>query len=123
VDKTELIERAIGPDCTRPDRRPPINIVFVGHVDSGKSTICGKILILQSRIDQRTIEKYEEEAKILNRETWSLAYVMDINLEERERGKTLETGRSYFETPNKRFTILDAPGHRAHLPNMVVGTT
>jgi len=103
------------------EKRQPISIVFIGHVDVGKSTICGRIMIITEKIDQRTIKKYEQEAKEKNRETWWLAYVMDVTEEERQRGKTVEVGRATFVTPTKRYTIFDAPGHAGYVPNMIMG--
>merc|ERR1712003_49068 len=89
-----------------PDPRPHLNVVFIGHVDAGKSTTCGQILYLSGCVDERTIEKYQKEAKDKNRESWFLAYIMDTNEEEKAKGKTVEVGRAQFETENKRFTIL-----------------
>lgn len=104
------------------DPRENINVVFIGHVDAGKSTISGNLLVITGQVDQRTVQKYEREAKEKNRESWFLAYVMDTNEEERIKGITTEMGRASFETPAKRYTILDTPGHKTLVPNMIMGT-
>ncbi|CAG8802922.1 7991_t:CDS:10, partial [Cetraspora pellucida] len=98
-----------------------LNLVFIGHVDAGKSTMGGNILYLTGMVDQRTMEKYEKEAKEQNRESWYLSWALDTSKEERAKGKTVECGRAYFETERRRYTILDAPGHKNYVPSMIGG--
>lgn len=91
---------------SKEDTRIHMNVVFIGHVDAGKSTLGGQILCLMGGVDDRTIEKYQKEAKDNNRETWYMAYVMDTNDEERAKGKTVEVGRAHFSTDRKRCSSL-----------------
>ncbi|KAJ3127208.1 translation termination factor GTPase eRF3 [Nowakowskiella sp. JEL0407] len=103
------------------DGKETVNIIFIGHVDAGKSTMSGHLLYLSGMVDKRTMDKYQQEAKDEGKESWYLSWVMDLNEEERSKGKTVEYGRGYFETDKRRFTILDAPGHKLYVPSMLSG--
>lgn len=98
-----------------------ISAVFVGHVDAGKSTLGGQLLFLTGMVDQRTLDKYERESKEMNRESWYFSWALDTNEEERNKGTTVECGRAFFETENKKVTLIDAPGHKNYVPNMLSG--
>lgn len=100
-----------------------VSIIFMGHVDAGKSTMGGNLLFLTGTVDKRTVEKYEREAKDAGRQGWYLSWIMDTNKEERNDGKTIEVGRSYFETEKRRYTILDAPGHKMYVSEMIGGAS
>lgn len=103
------------------DEKKPLSVVLLGHVDAGKSTISGNILFQTGNVDERTMEKFEKEAKALNRESWKFAFALDSSEQERAKGKTEEYGQAAFTTDSRRFTILDAPGHKNYVPHMIGG--
>ena len=122
IEGTDLVEDSFeGKMISVDPTHAPVSIVFVGHVDSGKSTISGSLLYNLGEVDDRAIDKYKREAKVKNRESWFMAYIMDTYEEERDKGKTVDIGKASFSTPHRRFTLLDAPGHAGYIPNLLLG--
>lgn len=102
--------------------KPRLNVIFIGHIDHGKSTTVGRLMYDTKNLSEQDYRKLQAIAEEKGKSTFAFAYLMDITKEERDRGVTIDVNYKKLDTDKFSFTIIDAPGHQDYVKNMITGT-
>ncbi|KAG7888378.1 hypothetical protein KL936_003590 [Ogataea polymorpha] len=113
----------IDAELAKKNSKPNLSFVVIGHVDSGKSTLIGRLLYDLGIVDSKTLHKLTKESEAMGKSSFSLAWIMDQTQEERSRGVTVDICQTQIETPTQKFTIIDSPGHQDYVPQMINGVS
>lgn len=113
----------VGKELAQKAQKPNLSFIMIGHVDSGKSTMIGRLLYDLHIVNSRTMHKLTKESESIGKASFSLAWIMDQTPEERSRGVTVDICETQFETDTTRFTVIDSPGHKDYVPQMINGVT
>ncbi|KAG7696190.1 hypothetical protein KL915_002554 [Ogataea haglerorum] len=113
----------IDAELAKKNSKPNLSFVVIGHVDSGKSTLIGRLLYDLGIVDSKTLHKLTKESDAMGKSSFSLAWIMDQTQEERSRGVTVDICQTQIETPTQKFTIIDSPGHKDYVPQMINGVS